>query len=464
MEVVLYELSKRNKSSLRPSGEGLVLNLQLKDECFLEHPEFVFDFEPTNYNYCYIPAWNRYYFKGSQQYFHGRWFVNFDEDYLATWLTDIRNTRSFVMYDINSYDITDKRIPTIAHPSIQINNALFRSDIAHTSTREGTYVIVSTGGNGVEVHTFSDSNKLSGLLTDLDHWLDTLNEAVKDPVDAISVFFKQMIGTSDVPSNIRSVIFLPFIIGGDENHRIKLGLYDTGIDAYKWDYDDILIEKTTTVSIPWQINDWRRNPPYTDFYVYIPFVGLINYPTSEITNETNITIKSVLNITTGEMSILVSSGSVILGTYGTNVASQIPIGSSGISIPQLTTGIVKGALAVGGAIASGGASIPSTMGAIVAGSESVLGGLDPISSTMGGLGGGTGAKLGHDILCITAYHDTLVEPSSVVDIIGAPSMFVKSLADASGFIQTAGFQLGGIATAPEKDAVNALMDSGVYLE
>ena len=163
MEVVLYQLSKRNKSSLRPSGEGLHLNLQLKDECFLEHPEFVFDFEPTNYNYCYIPSWNRYYFKGSQQYFHGRWFVNFDEDYLATWLTDIRNTRSFVMYDINSYDITDKRIPTIAHPSIQINNELFRSDIAHASTREGTFVIVSTGGDGVEVHTFADSNKLSNF-------------------------------------------------------------------------------------------------------------------------------------------------------------------------------------------------------------------------------------------------------------------------------------------------------------
>ena len=464
MEVVLYAMSKRNKSSARPSGEGLVLVVQIKDECDLEHPEFVFDFEPTAYNYCYIPTWNRYYFKGTQQYFHGRWNVKFDEDYLATWLTDIRNSRAFVMYDINSYDIVDKRIPTIAHPTIQTNNVLFRSDIAHIPTREGTYVIVSTGGDGVEVHTFGNSNKLAGLLTDLDHWLDTLNATVQNPADAISVFFKQMIGTSDVPSNIRSVIFLPFIIGGTEDHRISLGLYDTGIDAYRWDYDAILVEQTTSVDIPWQTNDWRRNSPYTDLYLYIPFVGLINYPTSEILNETTITIKSVLNITTGEMSILVSAGLVILGTYGANVASQIPIGSAGISIPQLTTGIVKGALAVGGAVASAGASLPVTMGAIVAGSESVLGGLEPISSTMGGLGGGTGARLGYDILCITAYHDTLVEPSSVVDIIGAPSMFVKSLANASGFIQTAGFQLGGIATAPEKDAVNALMDSGVYLE
>ena len=106
----------------------------------------------------------------------------------------------------------------------------------------------------------------------------------------------------------------------------------------------------------------------------------------------------------------------------------------------------------------------SGLGAAVAAGTDILSGLEPMSSTIGGMGGGTASKYSNNLECITIYHDTIVEPSSVVDIIGAPSMFVKSLADASGFIQTAGFQLGGIATAPEKDAVNALMDSGVYLE
>ena len=161
MEIVLYQLSKRNKSSLRPSGEGLVLNLQLKDECDLEHPEFIFDFEPTAYNYCYIPTWNRYYFKGEQQYFHGRWFVKFDEDYLATWLIDIRNTRAYVLYDNIQNNLVDKRLVTIPTPSITNDVASpIRSDfnspinwIGVDGLPLGHFYVTTTGEH--EVTTYS---------------------------------------------------------------------------------------------------------------------------------------------------------------------------------------------------------------------------------------------------------------------------------------------------------------------
>ena len=465
MKVYLYSLSKRNKSDLSPTGLGAEVDIDIKDECSVEYPELVFDFDPVagNYNYFTIPDWHRSYFISESKYYHGRWFVKGTEDYLVSWRSEIKNTRAFVLYDNNTYNIVDNRIPTVASPTISKNFYKFRSDIASPPfAYDGTYVIVSTGGDGVEVHTTTSAAKLEGLLTDMNNWLDTLNSVVTNTQEAIGVFFKQMIGTNDVPSNIKSVIFLPFVIGGTENHRIKLGLYDTGIDAYKWDYSDILIDDTATVNIPWQASDWRRNSPYTDLYLYIPFIGLISYPVADLVDKTSISVDSVLNITTGEMTVRVYSGDLVLGTYGANTAAQVPIGSSGVNIPNLTTGIIKGSVALGAAIASGGETL--AMGAIASGAASVMSGLEPVSSTIGGLGGGTAAKLGSDIQCITAFHDTIVSPTASIDIIGAPTMHVKSLASASGFVQTAGFQIACNGTSAEKDAINALMDSGVYFD
>ena len=94
----------------------------------------------------------------------------------------------------------------------------------------------------------------------------------------------------------------------------------------------------------------------------------------------------------------------------------------------------------------------------------VMEGLEPMATTIGNLSGGTANKLSNRLACYTAYRDTIVEPSTVVDIIGSPSMFVKSLSSASGYIQTAGFQIDCDGLASEKDAINSLMDSGVYIE
>ena len=192
MKVYLYSLSKRNKSDLSPTGLGAEVDIDIKDECSVEYPELVFDFDPVagNYNYFTIPDWHRSYFISESKYYHGRWFVKGTEDYLVSWRSEIKNTRAFVLYDVNTYDIVDNRIPTVATPTISTNSVKFRSDIAYaTDVKDGTFVIVSTGGDGVEVHTTQSASKLEGFLTDMENWLDTLNAAVTNTQEAVSVFF-----------------------------------------------------------------------------------------------------------------------------------------------------------------------------------------------------------------------------------------------------------------------------------
>ena len=469
MEVVLYQLSKRNKSSLRPSGEGLALNLQLKDECDLEHPEFVFDFEPTNYNYCYIPTWNRYYFKGEQQYFHGRWFVKFNEDYLATWLTDIRNTKAYVLYDNIQNNLVDKRLVTIPTPSIT-NDVTYpiRSDfnspinwIGVDGLPLGHFYVTTTGEHEVTTYSCTGAD-LKNLMVNYSTWFSGFIPPNASTEDVLTAFVKNVAGTGVANNNIHSVIFIPDNASpAGTTKLIQLGLYQTSVQA-----EDIGLNNITTgecqLTIPWQVDDWRRNSPFTQIYVFVPFVGLVHYNASDIINDDTIYIRSNLNHTTGDMTIRVETDSILLGIYSANAGVNIPLGASGFNPVSIGTTILKNSVGLGLSAATGGAfGATATM---LNAASGILGDIEVMDDTIGGLGNGTSIPYSLAARIWVEYHDTIVNPADGIDIIGYPTNFVRSLTNASGFIQTAGFQLGGIATAPEKDAVNALMDSGVYLE
>lgn len=468
MEVKFYSFSKRNKSSKLPTAPGTVVDVELKDNCDIEHPVLILGFEPISYNYIYIQKWNRYYFISSQSYYHGRWEIGCTEDYLASWITEIKASRSYVMYDNNTYDIVDKRIPTVATPVIDYADGEFRDDIPGPPLAvQGTYIICSVGGDGVQVNATRSAANLRSLLTDLNNWLLTIGNGITDPTTGFKSLVQQLLGTNDVTKNLRSVVFIPILVDNTVPlDTLKLGLYDTGIHFPKIDLDDIYVQKTGEVNIPWQVNDWRRNAPYTEVYLYIPYVGMINYPSSDLVDRTKFQVESVINIVTGDMSVLVravgASDTIVMGTYGANVAANIPIGSAGLSPVNLATQVVKGGLMAAG-VASG-IAIPTEAALMAGGASMVMEGLEPMATTIGNLSGGTANKLSNRLACYTAYRDTIVEPSTVIDIIGSPTMFVKSLSSASGFIQTAGFQIDCDGLASEKDAINSLMDSGVYIE
>lgn len=468
MQVKFYLFSKRNKSSKLPTGQGTTVDVELKDNCDIEHPVLILGFEPISYNYIYIQKWNRYYFISSQSYYHGRWEIGCTEDYLASWITEIKASRAYVMYDNNTYDIVDKRIPTVATPVIDYADGEFRDDIpAPPLAAQGTYIICSVGGDGVQVNATRSAANLRSLLTDLNNWLLTIGNGITDPTTGFKSLVQQLLGTNDVTKNLRSVVFIPILVDNTVPiETLKLGLYDTGIHFPKIDLDDIYVQKTGEVNIPWQVNDWRRNAPYTEVYLYIPYVGMINYPSSDLVDRTKFQVESVINVVTGDMSVLVravgASDTIVMGTYGANVAANIPIGSAGLSPVNLATQVVKGGLMAAG-VASG-IAIPTEAALMAGGASMVMEGLEPMATTIGNLSGGTANKLSNRLACYTAYRDTIVEPSTVIDIIGSPTMFVKSLSSASGFIQTAGFQIDCDGLASEKDAINELMDSGVYIE
>ena len=112
---------------------------------------------------------------------------------------------------------------------------------------------------------------------------------------------------------------------------------------------------TCDVTIPWTFSDWRRNAPYTELYLYIPYVGLLSLSPGDLVGTSNIHITASLDVISGDVLFEVQagaggmSGGHYIGQYGGNIAGAYAIGSSAVSIGQQVVTAI-GATAAGAAI------------------------------------------------------------------------------------------------------------------
>ena len=224
------------------------------------------------------------------------------------------------------------------------------------------------------------------------------------------------------------------------------------------------------ISIPWTFSDWRRNAPYTELYLYIPYVGLISLSPGDLVGTSSIHIDASLDVISGDVLFEVRAGSgglgqaQYIGQYGGNIGGVYAIGSSSVSFGQQAVTAI-GAVAAGAAIvASGGAaaSMAAKLGA--AGIAGIIASNAPTPSTITGGGGGASLGLAATCYCFAITHDTNVSPDSVSTVIGTPAMASKSLGTLSGFIQTKCAEVSAPFPGPVLAECNSLLDGGFFLE
>ena len=255
---------------------------------------------------------------------------------------------------------------------------------------------------------------------------------------------------------------LPGAISGTPE-TIYLGTWNSGKSGKR--ITTRIVLDSADVSIPWAFSDWRRNSPYTELFLYIPFVGLISLSPGDLVGDSNIHILASLDVISGDVVFEVSTGTGrYIGQYGGNVAGAYAIGSSAVSFGnQVVTAI--GATAAGAAIvATGGtaAAMAAKIGA--AGIAGVIASNTPTPSTITGGGGGASLGLAAVCYCISVTHDTNVAPDSVSATIGTPAMAQKALSGLTGFVQTKCASVSAPFYQGILDEVNAALDGGVYIE
>lgn len=139
MQIKFYTgFAKRVNSTKRPTTATVTLSGTLKEECSIETPVIMIEnLNPQvlpGYTYAYIPDFARYYFVAGWTYSPPFWECSLNEDYLASYKTNIGNTTAYIERCSAAFngDIIDTRYLTtlaVQNTSIIMNNSYYEAPI-----------------------------------------------------------------------------------------------------------------------------------------------------------------------------------------------------------------------------------------------------------------------------------------------------------------------------------------------
>lgn len=483
-----WTLSKRNNSTKTPSGAGNQIDVTLKGGCDILAPVFVLNFSGIpSFNYCLFQA--RYYFVSDiKSVREDLWEVSCNIDVLGTYKANIQASSPYVLYyDHVNTEISDRRLSLKTTKTLQTENGVFDTLGNGTGTNYAVAINV-VGETNVDTYIVDQSTART-LLNEYDNWfensgdydpgtgsregsgfIDFASYVISTTADAVMAFleetlafWKQWFASGKIADNIISAYTLPLPVSAfsGTNADIWLGKYNTGITGLR--IDDRIFSDGCSVTIPWQASDWRRNAPYHELYLYIPYIGLISLPVSDLIGDTTINVSVSIDITCGDAVFTVYTGTNrYIGQYTTNMAATFAIGSSNVPVSQTMNSIVAAATAGITAIATGGTS--AAIGAITAGGISLANDVSGAPTCIGSNMGGAVLGVTDKVVCYSVFHDTTVTPSSVSAEKGTPYNGVLSLSAITGYVQTLGASVAGALTDTEREQINQLMDGGFFIE
>ena len=475
-------VAKRRNSTYVPTAAEMSneVSVSLKDGCSDTAPVFIINAASFDYNYA---QWGtRYYWVTDIEYTRNNLFtVSCELDVLATYKSYITGSTQFVLYDESSNtEIVDNRLSVKTTQTTQVNSANF------AQIGGGLSAVVSVVGKTSTTSYIMDVNEARYLAENIMHWLDItalpdittgttdVAEAVEEMAQMTNEAFKQLIATGSAKDCIRSAFVIPINHSGlvFASRTMYLGQYEV-VDSHgsAQVFKQIpnssarVITDSVTVNIPWQTTDWRRNAPYHTIYLYIPYIGLQQIPTSDIIGEASLNIDAALDVASGDCIIKVSTPTKIVTQYTASLGVALPIGSSNITPMQMANTILGG---VGDAANTIGkltfGNIGGAIGSAASGIQGIMNNLQPIPSCVGGNGGGAILGISNTVYCISVFHDTNISPDSVTATIGTPTMAQKSLTGLNGFIQCANAHVAAPAEGEVLDNIDAFLNGGFYIE
>lgn len=468
-------ISKRRNSTYTPTAAQMSdeISVKLKDGCSDTAPVFLLNASSFDYNYC---QWgNRYYYITDREHTRNDLFtVHCRLDSLATYKAAIQATNAFILFDTaTNTELTDGRLSIKTSQTTQVNSADFA--LIGTDVSAVVSIVGRENTTTFQMTITQAANILSGINTWVTSEIPDTTTGTQDPAEAIEQHitmsakaFQQLVATGTAADCIKSAFIVPVPLSAvwADSRKVWLGEFETGLTAKRIPNTKNRIAKDVlTVAIPWQATDWRRNAPYHEIYLYIPYVGLNRIPVGDIIGETNISIESSVDVATGDTIMRVFTATKTIAQYTAQLGISFPIGASNVSPLQMENTILTAAQ---NAISTSGSFLTGNIAGGAAGAvgtlQGIMNGLEPLPSCIGGNSGGAALGLANTVYCISIFHDTNVVPDSISAIMGTPTREVKSIGSLSGYVQTVGASVAADAEAPIIDEINRYLDNGVYIE
>lgn len=487
MQITLFSgFSKRPNSTKQPTS-GTNVDVTLKESTSIETPTFILSGGVSSYENITAVKWgSRYYFVNDVVSVHnGITELSCNIDRLATFKTAIGSTSTFIERSASNYsaDIRDEHVMTTDETFVDEYGgySLFPSalstgvivvalaNIAPTRASGGTAGLAYFDAPG---GTYTISNLMQALYDS--NVINAITKILVKPYDAIlSVRYIPGFTTTDL-TNSTKFTNGTLLYFGDFAYTID-NIKPTGTGP--WTYTktfsfDLSVQKHFGSYV------WRNFEPYSTWTMFLPFYGTITIPANEYINTTNPTllkIKATIDLTTGELvytryrSFTVGgiTTDVLAQEYRTTIGVDIPIQGTNRDMLSFTSDIITGAGSVALMLASGG----SSAGAIAIGASSAGRALVDIAQQnylTAGSFNAHGTQIAtaetNEIFLTQSGYETQATPVNYASSIGGPFMEQDLISNHSGYIKcrNASVQMNG--TQADKDAVNAMLNSGFFYE
>lgn len=479
IEIMVYSgFSKRTNSTRVPDVAGQRVTVALKDEISIDNPVLLYQSLATDWLdwvYCYIPSLKSYYFVSDiTSVRNGVWRISLTLDALATYREQILATTALVLYSQRNYNamLLDSRVPSQTN-AITIHN---RSNLIGMD-KNGTTIIICmsdshTGSNlGGMASAYSVNTANINLIRDGLHALYNNDELANKIKNAYRSPFDAFLSAYWIPFKATSF--------GGSSERITIADYQFG-NGYVISTPYVEIDQV--VEIPHAYTDFRAAEPFSAYSLRLPCVGTVSLPADICARNSSITISGRYDYMGNISYNLRTQSDGTFASFGGNCSIQLPISvaatGNGMGVVQGIGEALSGAatFATGAAMAGIGARTRNGL-QVAGGFMSAAGGAASVAMGLSNAinsasqkmylsrgtlsGGAAGADDYIDVCC--NYHPS-ADVSELGAVIGRPCNKVLPLSSLTGFVQTSGASVDIAAELEVRNAINNLLDGGIYVE
>lgn len=484
MIIRLFNLSKRENSTLRPSGTGTEFNCVLKSDTSIISPVILIDFadqadpQMHRFNYAYIPDFARYYFISDIQSARGMiWEYTLTCDILATYKSAISSANLYLLRCSSDWDgnIVDNYYPVSTDYSVVINTALSpwihdQSNNINVST--GTFIVgiaadptVSTSQYGSITYYAMSQGSFVQMVSKL---LDDSLLSDFSSSDASLELQKAMV---DPLSFIKSAIWIPDMYSDLSGFSAQ----STTLKVWTWTLSGVN-NKTMTTNHPYRLynaqidleghplantrGDFLNVEPYTKLILRMPPFGIFDIDTTLVSDALKIRCQVTLDYITGTgiLEVYTDQGVLIL-----RHTAQVGVS---IQLSQVSHDYVNGALGVAGNAAGAVAGIltGNIAGAITNGISAIgsaANAMRPIISDIGSNGSFAG-MYGTP----TLYHVFFSPVPDDIAHIGRPLCQFRTIStlSAGSFFMAQSGDIAISGTAQEQARLKEFLETGIFYE
>lgn len=461
MQITIYrDFGKRNNSTLRPTG-GTVVNVVLKNATDIENPTFLMAGITLNINYV---KWDtRYYNVTSVSIVNNaQTMIECTEDHAATFRDDILGYEGYVLASSNPlYD------RTIDSGAFTQRYRYEETKIAHTLapniSAPGCYLLRTSGSNGIYTYALTQA-QLNSVMTFM--YSDSMWDRIKD-LGANVVF--------DPFSHILSLKWMPIAydhLKSSSTQTVRLGNYNTEVlgniaSESVVDYFDINLPASA-------YNDYRKaSSSWTSMSLYITGVGMVSLDPM-LNNYSTIKCMRIIDTDTGQAEYRltypeeIAQDKGLITTLSGMIACDLQISNQQPNLGQFTSSVVGTIAGIAGAVSTGGAAAAISAGAgAVTGLSSAVGALTKGTETIKGSVGNRASLYNFDISV------TMTQMMSADDdfhtYTGRSEYIITELnelydPETPVYVRCYEPNIALPGLSSERDAVNMMLASGIFLE